>query len=236
MPKAIIVGASSGIGHALARELDQHGYQLALTARRLDKLNELAGQLELPALVSQMDVTDSDAAIVEMERLINEMGPVDLVILNSGIGHIDYDLDWNKELATLNTNIVGFTALAGVAYRHFKKNDHGHLVGVSSILSLRGGPGAAYNASKAFLASYLEGIRFLVAKQKLNIKVTDIKPGFVDTDIVKGRTFWMVSPEVAASSIYDAIRKAKKVAYITPRWRLIGWLSKILPDFIYHRI
>lgn len=236
MPTAIIIGASSGIGHALARELDAHGYQLAITARRKDRLDDLAASLTQPTIVQTMDVSQPEEAITQLQILFAQLAEVDLVILNAGIGHLDFDLNWTDDRALIQTNVAGFSALAGETYRYFKRHNRGHLVGVSSILSLRGGAAVTYSASKAYMANYLQGLRFLIARQKLNIKVTDIKPGFVDTAIVKGKTFWMVSPERAAKSIYTAIRKQKKVAYITARWRLIAWLSAILPDWLYHRI
>ena len=92
------------------------------------------------------------------------------------------------------------------------------------------------NASKAYMSIYMDGMRFNIAKKKLPITVSDIRPGFVDTELSRGGVFWVATPKQAAKSIYKAILKKKKVAYITPRWRLIAGLLHLLPDRLYHRI
>ncbi len=115
---------------------------------------------------------------------------------------------------------------------------HGHIVGVSSIIALRGSDIVpAYSASKAFMSNYLEGLRKKAFKDKSAITVTDIRPGFVDTEMAKAeQKFWVASPTQAAEQIYSAIQRKKSYAYITRRWILIGWLLKILPNWIYYRI
>lgn len=121
--------------------------------------------------------------------------------------------------------------------RTFKAQGHGHLVNISSIASLRGGGIApSYNASKAFQAIYFEGLRINADMARLPIHVTDIRPGFVDTDMTKGqRMFWLASPEKAARQIFQAITRKKRVAFITARWSLIAWLMKVMPYGIYRK-
>ncbi|MCK4462930.1 MAG: SDR family NAD(P)-dependent oxidoreductase, partial [Candidatus Omnitrophica bacterium] len=181
---------------------------------------------------------DTESAIQSFEKLINEMGNLDILIINAGIGHINPSLDWLMEKETIDTNISGFTALATAGMRYFIKKGAGHLVGISSIASIRGSDTApAYSASKAFMSNYLEGLNRKVAKEKLPITITDIQPGFVDTAIVKGdKIFWMVSPKKAAKQIYNAINEKKRIAYITKRWILIAWLLKILPGYLYRKL
>jgi short-subunit dehydrogenase len=147
-------------------------------------------------------------------------------------------LDWLKEQHTLDVNVYGFCALAGLAYNYFAEQGHGHLVGISSIGALRGNPVApAYNASKAFMSNYLEGLRKKAFKDKIQITITDIKPGFVDTDMAKGEgKFWVASPRSAAEQIFAAIRNKKAHAYITRRWCLIGWLLKLMPNWLYQKV
>ena len=127
---------------------------------------------------------------------------------------------------------------AGVAFKHFSQQGQGHLVGISSIAALRGGSKApAYNASKAFMSNYLEGLRKKAFEDNVAITVTDIQPGFVDTAMAQHKDkFWVASPKQAAEQIYTAIRNRKKQAYITHRWRLVGWLLKVLPNWLYQRI
>ena len=234
--KAIIVGATSGIGRALAVELDNYGYQLAICGRREELLTSLSHELSLKPIIQPMDVSNYQQSIEQLKQLIEKLGDVELIVLNSGTAHMNKKLPWEEDKKVINVNVSGFTALAGASYQYFYKRKAGHLVGISSIGGLRGGPATAYNASKAYMSIYMDGMRFNIAKKKLPITVSDIRPGFVDTDLSRGGVFWVATPKQAAKSIYKAILKKKKVAYITPRWRLIAGLLHILPDKLYHKI
>lgn len=235
---AIIIGASSGIGYELAKVLSDKGYVLGLTARRKDLLEQLKEKMPNKSVIQKMDVSDSSTATHEFKGLLEELGNVDLVIISAGTGHINPDLDFDLELDTIKTNIIGFTALIDVAFDYFKSKKKGHIVGISSILALRGGPAApAYSASKAYISNYMEALRIKSLKEDLNITVTDIRPGYVDTDMARGdNIFWMAPAQKAAKQIYNAIEKKKSCIYITKRWTLIGWILKILPDFIYKKL
>ncbi|MBU1613684.1 SDR family NAD(P)-dependent oxidoreductase [bacterium] len=237
MKKAIIIGATSGIGKELAKILSQHGYIVGITGRRIHLLDELQSQLSTRSLSRQIDVSDTSTAIEKLKSLIVEMDGVDLIVISAGTGFIDPELQWNKEKETIDVNVLGFAAMANVAYHHFVQQGSGHLVGISSIAAIRGGDAPAYNASKAFVCNYLQGLRYKVSKMSLPIAVTDIQPGFIDTAMAKGEgLFWIASPQKAALQIYEAIRKRKKHAYITRRWGFIGWALKVMPDFIYHKL
>lgn len=238
MKKAIIIGASSGIGKALAITLAKYNFEVGLMARRLQMLEDLQQQITTKTYVGHIDINQASEAIEKLEKMIHEMENVDLIIINSGVGFLNPELDWQKEQQTLNVNVYGFCALAGVAFKTFTKQGHGHLVGISSIGALRGNPIApAYNASKAFMSNYLEGLRKKSFKNGKKIIVTDIRPGYVDTDMAKGEgKFWVAAPSKAAEQIYHAIQNKKSIAYITKRWRLIGWLLKIMPEWIYQRL
>ena len=238
MKKAIIIGASSGIGEALARQLSEKGYVLGLAARREELLKKLQGELPGESFVQKMDVTVAQDTQGQFKQLAEKMGGVGLVIVNAGIGFENLALDLNKELDTIKTNVSGFTLCADLAFRYFMEQGSGHLAGISSIAALRGYDYApAYNASKAFVSNYLEGLRKKSLKEKLGITVTDIKPGFVDTVMAQGdHVFWMASTAKAAEQIIEAIEKKKAHAYITKRWRLIAWAMKIMPGFVYNRL
>jgi short-subunit dehydrogenase len=238
MKKAIIIGASSGIGKALAITFAKNGYEVGLMARRVEMLVALQQQISTKTYVGHIDLTHVSEAIEKMQKMIQEMGEVDLIVVNSGTGFLNPELDWLKEQQTLDVNVYGFCAIAGLAFNYFLKKGHGHLVGISSIAALRGNHIApAYSASKAFVSNYLEGLRKKAFKNRKEIIVTDIRPGFVDTDMAKGRgKFWVASPSKAAEQIYSAIQRKKSVAYITHRWRFIGWLFKMMPNWIFQRI
>ena len=232
---AVIIGASSGIGEALAYHLATKNYRLVLTARRLEKLQSIKQSLKTECIIREIDVSHPEAAIRILKKIIKEVGKIDLLIISVGTGFINSDLNFAKEQQTIDVNVSGFTAIAGEVFKHFTENGSGHLVGISSILTLRGNSDApAYNASKAFMSNYLEGLRFKAAKQNLNIIVTDIRPGYVDTAMAEGdNLFWVSSSEKAAHQIYNAIKNKKKVVYITKRWRLIAWFMQMTPDFFY---
>lgn len=238
MKKAIIVGASSGIGRELAKVLSQNGYAVGLTGRRLDLLESLQNEIPEKSFIKNIDISKQDAAIGQLEDLIREMGGLDLIVISSGVGFINPDLVWKEEKNTIDVNVSGFAAVTNVAFRYFLRQGAGHIVGISSVAALRGsGEAPAYNASKAFISNYIEGLRQKVAKVGAVITVTDIQPGFVDTAMAKGEgLFWVAPTQKAAFQIYKAIEGRRKHAYVTKRWRLIAWLLKAMPDRLYNKL
>ncbi len=236
LKRAIVVGASSGIGRELAIILGRQGYRVGLAARRLDLLNEVAKKVP-GSLVRIIDVAKVDAAREELARLIRDLGGVDLVVISAGAGHLNPELEWDPEWETIKVNVEGFAAIATLAMNHFISERAGHLVAISSIAAIRGSADApAYNASKAFQSNYLQGLRQKAARLGLPIIVTDIQPGLVDTAMAKGEgLFWVQPAPKAAAQIMSAIKAKKKHAYITRRWRLFAWLLKFLPDALYNR-
>lgn len=236
--RAIIIGASSGIGRELAIILSRAGYTMGLAARRRDLLNELQQQLPGRAYVRTIDLACPQEAITNLEELITSLGGLDLLVISSGTGFLNPDLEWDLERDTVAVNVAGFTAMATTAMRSFIRQGAGHLVGISSLAALRGGAEApAYNASKAYVSNYLEGLRQKAGRLKLPITITDIQPGFVDTPMAQGEgLFWVASPQKAAQQIFTAIQQRAPQAYVTRRWRLIAWVLKLLPDALYNRI
>jgi short-subunit dehydrogenase len=235
--KAIIVGASSGIGKELAIELSKRGFELGLTARRTNLLEELSELCVTNTYIEYMDAQNHDEAREILAKLIERMGGVDVVIYNAGIG--ESSGKWEKENAMHQVNAVGFAAIANYVFNYFRKSGlPGQIVGISSIAGTRGVRHAiGYAATKAFMWNYMEGQRHKAAFEKLPIHVTDIRPGFIETDMTKGQKgmFWVQSAEKAAKQIADAIESKRKVAYITGRWLIMGVLFKIIPDFIWHK-
>lgn len=237
MKNAIIIGASSGIGKDLALILAENNYKIAITGRRLEALEKI--KLNNPAhfITKQHDVTLQEETSKVFNEIVQEMGTIDLIIHSSGIGEPNYQLDFEVDLPTLKTNILGATQIYGLAYNLFKKQGFGHLVGITSVASIRGNRHVpAYFASKSYQASYLESLWFKAQKSKLPIYITDIQPGFVDTPMALGKTFWMASSEKAAKQIYNAIVAKKKKAYITKRWALVAFMMKIMPSKIYAKL
>jgi short-subunit dehydrogenase len=238
MKKAIVIGATSGIGREIAILLAKDNYKVGVTGRRVELLNEFAKENPDRFYPREIDINNTSNSIETLNQLATEMGGVDLLILSSGTGDINEELDFQIEKRTIETNVLGFTAITNWAFNLFKKQGYGHLAGITSVAGLRGNRSApAYNATKAYQINYLEGIRQKAKNLHLPIHITDIRPGFVDTQMAKGDgLFWVASPQKAAKQILWAIRKNKRVAYVTRRWALIAILLKILPRFIYDRL
>jgi short-subunit dehydrogenase len=238
MKSAIIIGASSGIGRALAVALSLDGYRVGVVARRTDLLVQLREELTGPCVIKTVDVSQPDLAMPQLRELIEELRDVELFIVSAGTGFDNAALAWEPERDTITLNVLGFAGMVDVAVAHLETRGSGHLVGISSIAALRGIGGApAYAASKAFVSNYLQGVRYRFNKLKLPIVVTDVQPGFVDTRMAGAdRKFWVASPQTAAGQIVAAIRRRKHHVYVTRRWRLIAWLLQVVPDALYSRL
>jgi short-subunit dehydrogenase len=234
---AIIIGASSGIGRALAVTLSLAGYRVGVVARRTDLLVQLREELAGPCVIRTADVSQPELAMPLVRELIEELRDVELFIVNAGIGFDNAALAWEPERETIAVNVLGFAAMVNVAVAHLESRGSGHLVGISSIAALRGiGAAPAYAASKAFVSNYLQGVRYRFNKLKLPIVVTDVQPGFVDTPMAAGNRLWIASPQTAARQIVAAIRGRRNQVYVTRRWRLIAWLTKVVPDALYSKL
>lgn len=230
MKKALIIGASSGIGKELAKLLVNDGYYVAITGRRLEELEKIRQENPECYCIRRQDVTQIADSEKVFASLVQELKTIDLIVYSSGMGEPNYDLDWNKELPTLETNVLGAVKIYGLAYNFFKKQGYGHLVGISSVAGVRGNRHVpAYFASKAFQSNYLESLWMKAKRSKASIYVTDIVPGFVDTKMAMGDTFGMASLEKATRQIFSAIQQKKKKAYITKRWRMIAAMLRFVP-------
>jgi short-subunit dehydrogenase len=236
----LIIGATSGIGRELCMQYAQRGCKVTATGRRRELLVSLK-ESNPNIFTCEMDVVDCNADAL-LQKVAAVMGKIDLIILSAGYGDVNQKLMSTIELQTVNINVLGFTDCAVAAYRYLKQQGGGMLAGISSVASFRGGAaGPAYSASKAYVSNYLEGIRILSYKDKANITVSTVIPGFVDTDLAKGvggeeGIFWMASVEKAVRQIIHALDRHKQIVYVTKRWRLVAWAMRLLPEFIYKRI
>ena len=239
MKTAIVFGATSGIGKSLTKILINEGYKVAVTGRRLENLEALKKEYPDQILVKKNDIQELDALEKTFNEIVSEFKTIDLVIQSSGVGFVNPKLDWEKENQTILTNVLGVTKLYILAYKLFKKQQFGHLVGISSIASIRGSRAApVYFASKAYQKSYLEGL-FIKTKtiKSKKVFISEIRPGFVDTPMALGENvFWMVPVEKAAQQIYTAIKKKKRVVYISKRWILVAWVLKIVPTWLLKKL
>lgn len=238
MKKAIIIGATSGIGKSLAELLLREEYAVGVTGRREELFQSIKNQETSRIVFKKMDVQDVSTLEPICNELVRKLGGLDLLIISAGIGEVNKNLNFEVENSVIKTNIQGFTCMADWAVRHFKEQGYGHLVNISSIAGIRGnGVAPSYNATKAYQINYLEGLRINVKDYGSSITITDVRPGFVDTPMAKGEgLFWVASVQKAAEEIFEAIKQKRKVVYITKRWRLIALLLKVIPFSILKRV
>ncbi len=232
--KAVVIGASSGIGRSLVHELALRGYDVGFTARRTELLESLQKEIPSRTVFKAMDVENAEESVSTLQSLIEELGGMDLIVINSGINRPNPALQWELERETIDINARGFTALADFSGRYFLKQGKGHLAGVSSIAGQHGSPRApAYCASKAYMSIYLQGLFFRLSPH--GIAVTDIRPGFVDTPMIAGRKskFWVTSSKRAAVQIADALETRKSVVYVSRRWVFVAFLFAVIPNWVF---
>lgn len=231
--RAIVIGASSGIGREVALQLMQQGWALGVAARRADLLESIGA-----VATEQIDVTQDDAA-EKLRNLIEKMGGMDLFFYASGIGKQNRDLHEDIELATMQTNALGFTRMIGEAYRYFAERGEGHIAAITSIAGTKGlGPAPAYSATKAMQNTYLQALEQLANARGLRIRFTDIRPGFVDTALLSGDFHYpmMLKPEKVAREIVCAINAKKHIRVIDWRYRLLTACWRMIPNCIWRRI
>lgn len=237
MKKAIVVGASSGIGEALASLLAKNDYKVGITSRRDQLLLNLQATKPESFVVSVFDVTDTANVPAYLQALTEELGGLDLLVISSGTGKVSAVLDPVINEQTNAVNVNGFTVVADWTFNYFEKQGFGQLVAITSVAGIRGNHHApAYNASKAYQVNYLEGLRQRAHHLKKPICVTDVRPGFVDTAMAAGKVFWMAPVAKAAEQIFKAIKHKRSVAYITNRWRLVAFLLRLMPGWLYKRL
>jgi short-subunit dehydrogenase len=237
--KAIIIGATSGIGRDLATVMSENNVTVGLTGRRVDLLESIQAELPGKSFIMEMDVAKVDEAVNALNTLIERMDGVDTIVINAGVGGANKEYTLENELYLIDINVRGFVAMANASIHYFLEQGHGHIAGISSVASLLPNPrNSAYNASKAFISNYMTGLNMKMKKWgKAAILISDIRPGYVHTPLTSGNRnmFWVSGSRKAAQQIYLALLRKKRVAYITRRWRFVAWLVKSIPDRIFVR-
>lgn len=232
------MGATSGIGCEVAKLLASKGYQVAIAGRREARLNAL--QAAVPGIVASkvIDIC-SDEAPQLLLQLAHEMDGIDLYFHSSGIGFQNLSLNEEKEMSTVETNALGFTRMIGTAFRYFTDKGSGHIAAISSIAGTKGlGAAPAYSATKALQNHYLESLAQLAAIRRLNITITDIRPGFVATDLLNDGAHYpmLMSKTRVAEYAVEAVIKKKSVATIDWRYRILVALWRLVPHRIWRKM
>ncbi len=244
--RALVVGASSGMGAALVRQLAGEGFRVAAVARRPAAL-EAVRQACAPAaarsggavFVHAHDVQCAGEVPALFETIVRELGGLDLLVFAAAImpkvERTEYDTD--KDLPVVAVNFGGCVAWCNAAARLFHTQRSGTIVGISSIAGDRGRKGQpVYAATKAAMNTYLESLRNRLSE--VGVHVCTIKPGYVDTAMLAGveKRFWVISPETAAATILRAARARKNVRYVPYRWMFVGLVLRLIPSFLFRKL
>ena len=242
MKKAIIVGATSGIGREVAIQLAHEGWQIGIAGRREELLQSLQSEFSAKQVkYAVLDVTDANAP-TQLQVLIEELGGMDLYFHCSGVGSQNMVLDPDIEIRTAHTNGEGFVRMVTFAFNYFKlhatKDNPGHIAVISSIAGTKGiGVAPAYSATKRFQSTYIQALAQLANMQHLPIYLTDIRPGFVATDFLKDAHYPMLmEAKPVAQDIVKAIKHHHRIRIIDWRYRILVSVWRLIPRFIWERL
>ncbi len=235
--RAIVVGASSGIGAALVRQLAREGWRVAALARRGAELEALGK--ECGAQVRTHDARDFDAVPELFESLVRELGGLELLVYAAAamhrVGREEYDTQ--KDIEMVAVNLGGCIAWSNAAAVFFRSQRAGTIVGISSVAGERGRKGQpVYATTKAAMNTYLEALRNRLAES--GVHVCTIKPGFVDTPMTRGQPglFWLISAEEAAGQILKAVRARANERFVPRRWWFVACALRCIPSFLFRRL
>lgn len=240
MKKILIMGATSGIGLHLAEQFASRGWMVGAAGRNTDVLGQLARLFPENVVTRRIDVTRPDAT-VGMEALIEEMGGMDVYFHVAGIGFENPELSPQEEIAVMETNAVGFTRMIGAAFRWFRDDNagEGHIAAITSVAGTNGiGRISSYSASKCFQQCYLRALEQICTIEKLRIRFTDIRPGWVRTPLLdddQNYPMIMQLPD-AVRRIIRAVEHKRRVAVIDWRWNLLVGLWRLVPNRLWVRI
>jgi short-subunit dehydrogenase len=240
MKKVIIIGASSGIGAAIARAELKAGSFTTLVARREEELLKLVKEFpDAKYCVLKHDVKNTSEVAKLFSEIIKSMDGLDEIYYASGVLHkVELDeFNTSKDVDTISVNLLGAIAWCNQSAEYFQKLGKGKIIGISSIAGERGRIGnPSYNTSKAALNIYLEALRNRLSRK--GILVLTAKPGFIDTDMTKGLKglFWLISPEEAADIIRNSAKKNKEVIFVPAKWWLVATIINLIPNFIFKKL
>ena len=237
---AVVTGASSGLGAEMARQLARSGWKVGLIARRAVELGQVAAEIRRDggsATVAPADATDAEATSAAIRRVVRQLGPVDLLIANAGVGLDLTARDFSAErfARMVHVNLIGpAIAIESVLPRMIERGS-GQIVGISSLAGYRGLPGSSgYSSTKAGLTTLLEGLR--PELNRLGIGVTVIHPGYVRTPMTEGQTHpqpFLMDVEPAARIILRGVAQGRRRVYFPGPMVAFLNLVRLLPDAIY---
>lgn len=238
--RAIVVGASSGIGAAMARRLAARGADVAIVARRGAALDALAAETTKGRVRAYShDVTDYGATIGLFQQICRDLGGLDLVVYAAGVMPriAENEYDFAKDADMIEANLLGAVAWLNPVAQRFTAERGGTIVGISSVAGERGRRGQpVYGASKAGLTHYLEALRNRLRQR--GVLVVTVKPGPVATPMTEGlgKMPFMIGADRAADLILRGVRRRRTTVYVPERWRFIMFLLKLVPSAVFSRL
>lgn len=240
MKRIVIIGATSGIGYEVARLCSRDGWFVGAAGRRHDRLEKLKTEMreEGKEMATEViDVTRQDAPEA-FQRLVDHLGGMDIFLLCSGIGSQNRQLQPEIELDTVETNTVGFTRMVTAAWQFFRTQRYGQLAVISSIAGTKGlGAAPAYSATKRFQNTYMDALAQLARMEKLPITLTDIRPGFVRTDLLKGDAYPLeMQADKVAAHLVNALKHKKRRVVIDWRYRCLVFFWRLIPQWLWERL
>ena len=243
--RAVVIGASSGMGAAIAKRWVARGAKVALVARREEQLQRVAEAITAgwgpgKVIVRSFDVTDSSGAAECFAGIVEELGGLDAIcyaagVMDTGIGEDEYPTA--TDIRILEVNLCGAVAWLNAAARLFTEQKRGTIVGIGSIAGDRGRRAyPSYHAAKAGFATYLESLRNRLGQH--GVQVTTIKPGFIDTPMTRGMEglFWLKTADEAAVMIDRAVLRGRQCSYVPGRWRLVSLVIRSIPSFLFRKL
>ena len=246
MKKAIIIGATSGIGREVAIRLVEKGWKVGLAGRREERMAEIQGKYG-DGLVSYvvMDITEDDS-VSALDSLLDKVGAPDLFLHVSGIGNQNQQMNVEVEMKVIQTNCAGMVRMV-IHFMNYIKNhpdayDKSHKAHIGVVTSVAGtnglGVSAAYSASKKMQSTYLTGLAQLSSMEKIPVRFSDIRPGFVATDILApGKHYpFIMSVEKAAGHILNGLKRKKRIITFDWKFRVVVFLWHLIPRFIWERL
>ncbi len=237
MDKIVIVGATSGIGYEVARGFIELGWNVGVAGRRKEVLDELVALAPERVKAGVIDILTDDAPEM-LESLIEKLGGMDVYFHTSGIGYNNPQLDVEKELATVKTNTLGFTRMVLAAFHHFEKAGRGYIAVISSIAGTKGlGTAPAYSATKRYQRHYIDSLSQLAHMRRLKIRFTDIRPGFVNTALLKGDKYPLqMDVKKVATHIVHSLLVQKRVVVIDWKYDILVFFWRLVPEFVWERL
>lgn len=237
MKRIVIVGATSGIGLEVAKLYMAKGWKVGVAGRNVSVLEWLKASNPESVETQVLDVCREDAA-QRLNGLVKKLGGMDVYLHCAGIGKQNMDLEESIEAGTVQTNVAGFVRMVMAVFHFFEKQGSGHIAVISSIAGTKGlGAAPSYSATKCFQNSYMEALEQQIRMRGLDIRVTDIRPGFVDTPLLQGGTYpALMRPEKVAKTIVRAIDRKKSVAVIDWKYRILVFFWRMIPRYLWVRM